>query len=112
MVGKYLYVLKKYARRLLTSSKFIVITVVIGSGCFTDFGVAARTAGPVGLILAVLILGVVAVCAMEGLSEMTQIFPTVNPLVELVHHFVDADLALCVGISYWYDLRSQTLPSG
>lgn len=38
---------------------------------------------------------------MEGLSEMIQLFPTINPIVELVHEFVDEDLALLTGFVYW-----------
>lgn len=53
------------------------------------------------MLVAVVVVGVIAICAMEGLSEMIQRFPTVNPIVELVHEFVDQDLALCVGVAYW-----------
>lgn len=38
---------------------------------------------------------------MDGLSEMVQLFPTMNPIVEFVDLFVDPALANCVAASYW-----------
>lgn len=46
-------------------------------------------------------MGLLAIAVMDGLSEMVQIFPTVNPLVEFVDVFVDPALATCVAVSYW-----------
>ncbi len=44
---------------------------------------------------------VIAICAAEGLSELTQLFPAPNAIVEYVRAFVDEDLAWVIGIAYW-----------
>lgn len=79
----------------------ISITAVIGNGCFTDFPRAAATAGPTGLVIGIALVGMIAIAVMESLSELVQMFPTVNPIVEFVDLFVDPALATCVAISYW-----------
>ncbi|KAK3175307.1 hypothetical protein OEA41_002554 [Lepraria neglecta] len=43
---------------------------------------------------------------MEGISEMIQMFPTPNALMEFVRAFVDPDLAWVVGVAYWYTYSS------
>lgn len=84
----------------------ISVTVVIGSGVFNDYGSAAKTCGPVGLLIVFLIVGVLAIFSMESFSELLQLFPTVNPMVELVHEFVDPSLARVVGFAYWFAYSS------
>lgn len=54
------------------------------------------------MILAILIIGIIAICVMEGVSEFTQLFPAPNAIVTYVRVFVDEDLAWVVGIAYWY----------
>jgi amino acid transporter len=49
--------------------------------------------------------GVIAICAAEGLSELTQLFPAPNAIVEYVRAFVDEDLAWVIGIAYWYEFN-------
>jgi len=38
---------------------------------------------------------------METLSELVQLFPAQNAIVEYVRTFVDEDAAWVVGIAYW-----------
>ena len=47
------------------------------------------------------IMGLVAICVMEGVSELTQLFPTPNAVVQYVRAFVDKDLGWVVGVAYW-----------
>jgi amino acid permease len=54
------------------------------------------------MVLAYFIMGLVAIAVMEGVSEMVQLFPAPNAVVEYVKAFVDADLAWVVGVVYWY----------
>lgn len=49
------------------------------------------------------VVGVVAVCVMEGICEMIMLWPIPNAMVEFVRTFVDEDLATAIGIGYWYD---------
>jgi len=82
------------------------LTAVIGTGAFTDFGRASATIGPGGALLVIGIVGIIAALFMEALSEMLQIFRTVNPLVEYVQVFVDPALAKCVAAVYWFSYAS------
>lgn len=84
----------------------IAVTVVIGTGVFNDYGAAAKTCGPVGLLIVFLMVGVLAVFSMDSFSELLQLFQTVNPMVELVHEFVDPSLAQIVGLAYWFAYSS------
>ncbi|KAH3979022.1 hypothetical protein HBI38_092300 [Parastagonospora nodorum] len=81
---------------------FIVITSLIGSGIFSTGGPAIEVAGPGGALLALVIVGIIAICMAEGLSELTQLFPAPNAIVEYVRAFVDKDYAWVVGIAYWF----------
>lgn len=50
-----------------------------------------------------LVMGVVVISTMEGLSELTQLFPAPNAVMEYVSAFVDRDWAWVVGVAYWYE---------
>ena len=41
---------------------------------------------------------------MECISEMIQLFPTSNAMVDYVGAFLDEDLAWIAGLSHWQDL--------
>ncbi|KAH6870499.1 hypothetical protein BKA58DRAFT_178087 [Alternaria rosae] len=80
---------------------FIVISAVIGGGIFSNGGPSMKVAGPAGALVALIIMGAITICAAEGLSELTQLFPAPNAIVEYVRAFVDEDLAWVIGIAYW-----------
>lgn len=86
---------------LLIDIQMISVSSVIGVTIFYGDGEALEVAGPSGALLAFAIVGIVAICVMEGISEMLQMFPTPNALMEFVRAFVDEDLAWVVGIAYW-----------
>ena len=79
----------------------ITISAVIGTGIFYGDGSALEVAGPGGMLLAFCLVGIIAICVIEGISEMAQQFRTPNLLVEVMRAFVDPDLAWVVGIAYW-----------
>lgn len=79
----------------------ITISSVIGVTVFYGDGEALEVAGPSGALLAFAIVGATAICVMEGISEMIQMFPTPNAIMEFVRVFVDEDLAWVVGVAYW-----------
>jgi amino acid transporter len=56
--------------------------------------------------------GVIAICAAEGLSELTQLFPAPNAIVEYVRAFVDEDLAWVIGIAYWWEFSNLWCRTG
>ncbi|KAF8848234.1 amino acid transporter [Acephala macrosclerotiorum] len=85
---------------------FIVISGIIGGGVFNNNGEALEVAGPAGLILSVVVIGLIAIFVSEGISELSQKFPAPNAIVEYVKTFVDEDLGWVVGIAYWYAFAS------
>ena len=85
----------------LIKPQMIAVSSVIGVTIFYGDGEALEVAGPSGALLAFAVVGVVAICVMEGISEMIQMFPTPNALMEFVRAFVDPDLAWVVGVAYW-----------
>ena len=83
----------------------ILISGIIGGLIiFGGNGQFLRTAGPAGLMTAICYVGANAIFVMEGLSELIVLWPVSNAMVEYVRTFVDEDLALVVGLAYWYVL--------
>jgi yeast amino acid transporter len=60
-----------------------------------------KLAGPAGLLLSVSLIGVVAICVGECISELTQKFPVYGAIVEFVQAFVDNELGWVICIEYW-----------
>lgn len=63
---------------------------------------ALQLIGPLGLLVAFMILSVITACIGETVSHLVQLFPTPNAVFEYVYNFVDHELAWVVGFSYWY----------
>ena len=82
--------------------QMILISGIIGVTIFATNGEFLRTAGPAGLMTAIAYVGINAIFVMEGLSELIVLWPVSNAMVEYVRTFVDEDLALVVGLTYWY----------
>lgn len=78
----------------------IALSTVIGVTILQNDGEALKVAGPSGTLLAFAIAGVAAFSAVEGVSEMIQMFPAPNAALEFVRAFVDPNLA-------WVDERSM-----
>ena len=76
--------------------------VIGGIAIFSTSGEVLAVAGPAGVLLAFAILGLVTICSMEGLSEMIELWPVSNAMMEFVKTFIDEDLATVVGVAYWY----------
>jgi yeast amino acid transporter len=57
--------------------------------------------GPGGVLIAFGVVGLVAIFVMEGVCEMIVLWPISNAMIEFVRAFVDPDLAIVVGITYW-----------
>lgn len=74
----------------------------MGIGFAITSGEIIAIAGPEGTLIAFFIVGVVVVCVMEGVCEMINLWPVPNAMVEFVKTFVDQDLAIVVGVTYWY----------
>ncbi|RAH40496.1 amino acid transporter [Aspergillus brunneoviolaceus CBS 621.78] len=81
---------------------FITLSVVIGSGIFVNNGSAFGISGPLGLLVATLIMSVVVLSVNACVAEFSQRFPIQNAIVEYVRTFVDDDLGWVIGLAYWY----------
>lgn len=78
-----------------------MFSVIIGEGLFSGDGKALEVAGPGGTLIALFLVALIAICVMEGLSELVQLYPAPNSIVEYIRSFVDEDLAWVCGIAYW-----------
>ena len=86
---------------LLISPQTITVSAVIGITIFYSDGEALEVAGPGGTLLAFVIIGIISICVLEGVSEMVQMFPAPNAIMEYIRAFVDPDLAWVMGVAYW-----------
>jgi amino acid transporter len=82
--------------------QMITISGIIGVTVFQTSGTVLDIAGPGGILTAFAYIGCVAIFVMEGLSEMVEQWPVSNAMVEFVKRFVDKDLAIVVGVAYWW----------
>lgn len=55
----------------------------------------------------ILVTGVVAICVSECISELVQLFPISNAIVEYVRKFVDEDFGWAIGTAYWYAYNEE-----
>ncbi|KAF7539290.1 hypothetical protein G7054_g2283 [Neopestalotiopsis clavispora] len=78
------------------------LRVVIGSAVFNYNGSVLEVSGPIGLLLAVLLNGIIAAFVGETVSELVQVFPAQNAIYLYVEQFVDEDLAWVASIAHWY----------
>ncbi|KAL9038649.1 MAG: hypothetical protein Q9180_003006 [Flavoplaca navasiana] len=83
-----------------------ISAVVGGIIIFSTSGEILAIAGPAGVLTAFAVVGVITISVMEGLSEMIELWPVSNAMMEFVRAFIDEDLATVVGIAYWYSYAS------
>ncbi|KAE9367500.1 hypothetical protein N431DRAFT_486595 [Stipitochalara longipes BDJ] len=81
---------------------FIIISAVIGTSAFNTAGQVLALAGPVGLLVAVILTGAIAASTGETIGEMVQVFRVPNAIYEYIAAWVDEDIAWVAGIMYWY----------
>lgn len=93
--------LLQHGAPLLIPPQMIAFSAVVGITVFYHAGEAVEVAGPGGTLLAFLLLGIISICVMEGVSEMIQMFPAPNAIMEYIRAFVDPDWAWVIGIAYW-----------
>lgn len=48
------------------------------------------------------VTGVIAICVAECISELVQLFPAPNAIVEYIRHLIDEDFGWAIGVAYWY----------
>ena len=82
--------------------QLVTLGGIIGIGFFTNAGEVLSVAGPGGTVLAFFVVGLVAFCVLEGITEMIVLWPVPNAMVEYVRTFVDEDLGIVIGLGYCY----------
>ncbi|RDX55228.1 amino acid permease [Lentinus brumalis] len=83
---------------------------VIGTGLFLGTASVLQTAGPVGMLLAYLIIGSICYTVMISLGEMIAFLPLPGGHLTLAERFVDRALSFTLGWLYWYNW-AITLPA-
>ncbi|KAI5263425.1 amino acid transporter-like protein [Aureobasidium subglaciale] len=74
----------------------------IGTGLFVGTGSALASAGPLGLLLAYSVVGLILWCVMESVGEIATLFPTAGSFPHFATRFVDPALGFTLAISYGY----------
>lgn len=74
----------------------------IGTGLFVGSGIALTNAGPVGVLLAYIITGMMIFGVMEGLAEMSSYLPVSGSFMHFASRFVDPSLGMALGWNYWW----------
>lgn len=81
-------------QELNTHLIFISLGFAIGTGIFLGVDCALTTAGPVGLIFAVICS--VVICVMFSVGEMVPYLPVVNAHLRVFGHFIDPSLIVAM----------------
>lgn len=97
--GEDLQTLLSAKSRLITDNS---VFEAIGTGLWLGTGYALTTAGPAGLLIGFLLLGLAMIGVMESLGEMASMFPGSGSFPHFAGRFVDPALGFCVGINYAY----------
>ncbi|KAK5065255.1 hypothetical protein LTR84_001093 [Exophiala bonariae] len=74
----------------------------IGTGLFIGSGAAYAKAGPAGLLLAYILVGVVLWCVMQSISELATLYPTAGSFPHWATRFIDPSVGFSLAISYGY----------
>lgn len=79
----------------------ITINATFGSGLYWRGGQILELGGPLAVVLSFTLLGVLAWSVMQCVAELMCIWPVPSALSVYVREFVDVDLGIAVGITYW-----------
>ncbi|KAJ3120012.1 hypothetical protein HK100_000069 [Physocladia obscura] len=90
-------------RRGLKARHLIMMSVggTVGTGLFVASGLTIATAGPVGALVAYLIVGIMVFCVLTSLGEMAALIPVSGSFHDFAGRFVDPALAWTLGWNYW-----------
>ncbi|KAJ3167832.1 hypothetical protein HDU87_001425 [Geranomyces variabilis] len=90
-------------RRTLSSRhlEFIAVGGTIGTGLFVGSGVALATAGPLGALLAYIIVGVMVYFVVDSLGEMATFLPVSGSFNHYAGRFVDPAFGFTCGWNYY-----------
>lgn len=82
--------------------QMIAIAGTLGTGLFLGTGGAIRTAGPLGALIAFVLVGSVAYSSLCSLGEMTSLAPVSGSFPYFASRWVDPALGFAVGWNYFF----------
>ena len=81
----------------------IAVNATLGTGLYWRGGQVLELGGPLSTLLAFLLPGILAWAVMQCITEMLCIWPIPGALSVYVSEFIDPELGIAVGITYWYE---------
>lgn len=86
----------------------ISLVGVFGTGLFLSSGGTLSTAGPIGMLLAYFIVGIVVMASQMCITEVSCLMPVTASYVKHAEHFVSESAGFAMG---WCEVYSQIMPS-
>ena len=71
-------------------------------GLFNNSGEILSITGPSGGILAFTVIGIAVMFVVKGITEIIGHWPIDNGMIEFERVSVNKDLAIVIGVAYWY----------
>ncbi|MGG1575122.1 amino acid permease [Fictibacillus sp. NRS-1165] len=92
-------------KRGLKSRHLTMISLggTIGTGLFLASGGSIHTAGPGGVLLSYVAIGIMVFFLMTSLAEMASYMPVAGSFSTYASKFVDPSLGFALGWNYWYN---------
>lgn len=81
---------------------FIGIGSGIGTGLFVGTGAALANAGPLGLLLAFIVVGCILYSVMQAIGELATLIPTAGTFPHFATRFLSPGVGFALGINYFY----------
>ncbi|KAA8904672.1 amino acid permease [Sphaerosporella brunnea] len=82
--------------------QMIAIGGIIGPGLLVGSGNALAQAGPAGILISFILVGIIVFFVMQSLGEMATLIPISGSFTEYAERCVDPALAFALGWAYWY----------
>ncbi|CAI7617518.1 unnamed protein product [Penicillium discolor] len=79
----------------------ITVNATLGTGLYWRGGQILELGGPLAVVLSFLFIGVLTWGVMQCITEMLCIWPIPGALSVYVSQFVDEELGIAVGVTYW-----------
>ncbi|OQE39860.1 hypothetical protein PENCOP_c006G04402 [Penicillium coprophilum] len=89
----------------------ITVNATLGTGLYWRGGQILELGGPLTVLLSFIFIGILTWAVMQCITEMLCIWPIPGALSVYVSQFVDEELGIAVGVTYWfvYSMSFSTL---
>lgn len=88
----------------------ISIHGILGTGLYWRSGQSLEIGGPFAVLFSFIIVGLLAWAVMQCITELLCIWPVPGALSVYVSSFVDHELGIAVGVTYWSVFHTSVLP--